>query len=75
VKCRYPVDHDAIASNLHSVEMMAQWPDDVRLSDIEPRFICSICGRALTQDRIPIGCCAMLRSDPLFSQKSAVIEL
>jgi len=29
----------------HSVEMMAQWPDDVRLSDIEPRFICSICGR------------------------------
>jgi hypothetical protein len=22
-----------------------QWPDDVRLSDIEPRFVCSICGR------------------------------
>jgi len=25
----------------HSIEMSAdQWPDDVRLSDIEPRFVC-----------------------------------
>jgi hypothetical protein len=22
-----------------------QWPDDVRLSDLEPRFICEACGR------------------------------
>jgi hypothetical protein len=22
-----------------------QWPDDVRLSDIEPRFVCSVCGK------------------------------
>jgi hypothetical protein len=22
-----------------------RWPDDVRLSDIEPRFICEACGR------------------------------
>jgi hypothetical protein len=30
----------------HSVEMIAdQRPDDVRLSDIEPRFVCTACGR------------------------------
>jgi hypothetical protein len=22
-----------------------QWPDDVRLSDIEPRFVCQACGK------------------------------
>ncbi len=22
-----------------------QWPDDIRLSDIEPRFVCAKCGR------------------------------
>jgi hypothetical protein len=22
-----------------------RWPDDVRLSDLEPRFICQACGR------------------------------
>jgi hypothetical protein len=22
-----------------------RWPDDVRLSDLEPRFICEACGR------------------------------
>jgi hypothetical protein len=22
-----------------------RWPDDVRLSDIEPRFVCSACGQ------------------------------
>jgi hypothetical protein len=26
--------------------MMAdRWPDDVRLSDIEPRFLCQVCGK------------------------------
>jgi hypothetical protein len=28
----------------HSIEMSAdRWPDDVRLSDIEPRFACQAC--------------------------------
>jgi hypothetical protein len=22
-----------------------RWPDDLRLSDLEPRFVCSACGR------------------------------
>ena len=30
----------------HHIAITAdQWGDDVRLSDIEPRFICSACGR------------------------------
>jgi hypothetical protein len=30
----------------HSVAIdAAQWADDVRLSDLEPRFICQVCGR------------------------------
>jgi hypothetical protein len=30
----------------HSVAMAAaRWSDDVRLSDIEPRFICNACGK------------------------------
>jgi hypothetical protein len=30
----------------HSLALMAdQWPDDLRLSDIEPRFICAACGK------------------------------
>jgi len=30
----------------HSIALMAeQWPDDVRLSDFEPRFICKACGK------------------------------
>ena len=30
----------------HLVTMSAdQWGDDVRLSDIEPRFVCTACGR------------------------------
>jgi hypothetical protein len=30
----------------HSMAMSAdQWPDDLRLSDIEPRFICQACGK------------------------------
>ena len=30
----------------HWIEMIAdQWPDDVRLSDIEPRFVCQACGK------------------------------
>jgi len=30
----------------HSIEALAdRWPDDVRLSNIEPRFVCTACGR------------------------------
>src|SRR5215470_10835105 len=30
----------------HSIAISAdQWPDDVRLSDIEPRFDCTACGK------------------------------
>jgi hypothetical protein len=30
----------------HSTAISAdQWPDDVRLSDIEDRFVCKACGR------------------------------
>jgi hypothetical protein len=30
----------------HSIAMSAdQWDDDVRLSDIEPRFVCKACGK------------------------------
>jgi hypothetical protein len=29
----------------HSIALMAdQWADDLRLSDIEPQFVCSACG-------------------------------
>jgi hypothetical protein len=30
----------------HSIAMSVdQWPDDVRLSDIEPQFVCRACGK------------------------------
>jgi hypothetical protein len=30
----------------HSIEMTADpWPDHVRLSDIEHRFVCTVCGK------------------------------
>ena len=30
----------------HSVALSAdRWPDDTRLSDIEPRFVCKACGK------------------------------
>jgi hypothetical protein len=30
----------------HSVTLSAdRWPDNMRLSDIEPRFVCAACGR------------------------------
>jgi hypothetical protein len=30
----------------HSIAISADpWPDDVRLSDLEPRFVCQACGR------------------------------
>jgi hypothetical protein len=29
----------------HSVEISGdRWSDDVRLSDLEPRFVCTVCG-------------------------------
>ena len=30
----------------HSIAISGDpWPDDVRLSDLEPRFVCSVCGK------------------------------
>jgi hypothetical protein len=30
----------------HSIAVSAdRWPDDLRLSDIEPRFVCEACGK------------------------------
>ena len=30
----------------HCIRLMAdRWPDDARLSDIEPRFVCTACGK------------------------------
>jgi hypothetical protein len=30
----------------HSIAVSADaWPDDIRLSDIEPRFVCKACGK------------------------------
>ena len=35
----------------HSIAISAdEWPDDLRLSDLEPRFTCQACGR-----RYPAG--------------------
>jgi hypothetical protein len=31
------------------------WPDDVRLSDLEPRFTCQACGRRGRDARLAIG--------------------
>jgi len=29
----------------HSLARADRWPDDVRQSDIEPRFVCTVCGK------------------------------
>ena len=30
----------------HHIKMSGDtWPDDARLSDLEPRFVCKVCGR------------------------------
>lgn len=29
----------------HKAVSAAQWPDDMRLSDIEARFVCEVCGQ------------------------------
>jgi hypothetical protein len=32
----------------HHVEMNAElWPDDIRLSDLEPKFTCQVCQAAI----------------------------
>ena len=28
----------------HITISSARWPDDLRLSDLEPRFVCKVCG-------------------------------
>jgi len=32
-------------------ESADRWPDDVRLSDIEPRFVCKACGKRGADER------------------------
>jgi hypothetical protein len=41
----------------HSIAISADpWPDQVRLSDLEPRFVCKACGkRGADMRRISIG--------------------
>lgn len=44
----------------HSVAMPAdQWPDEVRLSDIEPRFTCKACGKCGADVRPNFGLARM----------------
>jgi hypothetical protein len=38
----YCADYHCSCSTANSAD---RWPDDVRLSDIEPRFICGTCGK------------------------------
>jgi hypothetical protein len=38
----YCADHKCAHVVTASVE---EWPDDVRLSDVEGRYVCSVCGR------------------------------
>jgi hypothetical protein len=39
----------------HSVTMYpALWPDNVRLSDLEERFVCTVCGHRATADVRPL---------------------
>jgi hypothetical protein len=36
----------------HSIAISADnWPDDLRLSDIEPRFVCQTCGKRGADER------------------------
>ena len=39
----------------HSIEALAdRWPDEARLSDIEPRFVCQACGKRGADVRPPL---------------------
>jgi hypothetical protein len=41
----------------HSIPLSAdQWPDDVRLSDLEPRFVCQACGKRGADVRPDFNC-------------------
>jgi hypothetical protein len=41
----------------HSIAVSAdRWADDIRLSDIEPRFTCSVCERSPTNLRSRSAC-------------------
>ena len=44
----------------HSIAVIADgWPDDARLSDIEPRFVCTVCGKRGADVRPRLAdCCA-----------------
>jgi hypothetical protein len=37
---------DGPGFRLHTIALVAdRWADDVRLSDVEPRFVCTACGK------------------------------
>lgn len=42
----------------HAVISAGQWPEDVRLSDIEPQFVCSVGlkGAEVAASRFLLGC-------------------
>ena len=42
INCR---DHKCSHHATISVDHCDQWPDDVRLSDLEPVFVCQACGK------------------------------
>jgi len=44
----------------HSIALPAdRWPDDVRLSDLEPRLVCKICGKRDADIRLHFGTAKM----------------
>jgi hypothetical protein len=62
----------------HSLAISAnRWTDDVRLSDIEPRFICGACGKRgadvrpnFNSDKMPSGASAIVESKPRWVRSS-----
>lgn len=41
VFCLHNASHNVILGR----DVVDQWPDEVRLSDLEPRFVCKACGK------------------------------
>jgi hypothetical protein len=49
----------------HSIALSAnQWPDDLRLSDVEDRFTCTVCGKRGADVRPDFMRCGCLVSLP-----------
>jgi hypothetical protein len=55
----------------HSVTISAEdWPDDVRLSDLEPQFVCKVCGHrgADIRPNFPPGYLESTRCEGFYSR-------